>query len=278
MASQTRASPFRSARQARIRALAPLLCAGLIGWRAIKIALRSAGRIERLGLFGFGAAAHILAQVAIRQGQDVFAFTRPGDACGPGFRPQARRRLGGRLGRDPAGKTRRRHYFAPVGALVPSRSKAVRKGGAVVCAGIHMSDIPRFPYALLWEERQIVSVANLTRRDGVEFLRLAPQLGLRTTTKLIPGDANRALADLRAGAFEARPCSFHRRNTTRRPAIETKKFRVKADKKVDLKKWPTRIEPVYRVKGGVSGALADHVARLSDMQQKLYASNRQPCC
>ncbi len=183
--------------------LAPLLCAGLIGWRSLKIAGRSAGRIERLGLYGFGAAAHIIGQVAIRQGHEVFAFTRPGDKTSQDFA----RKLGAAWagGSDEAApeKLDAAIIFAPVGGLVPLALKAVRKGGAVVCAGIHMSDIPSFPYALLWEERQLVSVANLTRRDGIEFLRLAPQLGIITTTRTYPLiEANAALADLRAGAFD----------------------------------------------------------------------------
>ncbi len=184
-------------------ALAPLLCAGLIGWRAFKIALRCAGRIERLGLYGFGAAAHILAQVATRQGHEVFAFTRPGDLASQDFARTLSAVWAGGSDEEPPEKLDAAIIFAPVGALVPAALRAVRKGGAVVCAGIHMSDIPSFPYALLWEERQLVSVANLTRRDGLEFLRLAPELGIETTTKIYPlSDANRALADLRAGVFD----------------------------------------------------------------------------
>jgi propanol-preferring alcohol dehydrogenase len=184
-------------------ALAPLLCAGLIGWRALKIALRGAGRVHNLGLYGFGAAAHILAQVATRQGHAVFAFTRPGDARAQNFAKNLGAVWAGGSDETPPEKLDAAIVFAPVGALVPVALKTVRKGGAVVCAGIHMSDIPSFPYALLWEERQIVSVANLTRRDGVEFLRLAPELGLRTEITRYPlRDANRALADLREGAFE----------------------------------------------------------------------------
>jgi propanol-preferring alcohol dehydrogenase len=183
--------------------LAPLLCAGLIGWRAFKIALRCAGRLERLGLYGFGAAAHILAQVAAKQGHKVFAFTKPGDARGQEFAKKLGAVWAGGSDEASPEKLDAAILFAPVGALVPQALKQVRKGGAVVCAGIHMSDIPSFPYADLWEERQIVSVANLTRRDGVEFLRLAPQLGVETTTTLYPlREANKALADLRAGAFE----------------------------------------------------------------------------
>ncbi len=184
-------------------ALAPLLCAGLIGWRAFKIAGRSAGHIQKLGLYGFGAAAHILAQVAIKQGHDVFAFTSPGDVKTQNFARKLGAAWAGGSDEAPPERLDAAILFAPVGALVPLALKAVRKGGAVVCAGIHMSDIPSFPYALLWEERQLVSVANLTRRDGLEFLRLAPQLGVETTTRLYPlFRANDALADLRAGAFD----------------------------------------------------------------------------
>ncbi|WP_294540528.1 zinc-dependent alcohol dehydrogenase family protein [uncultured Rhodoblastus sp.] len=183
--------------------LAPLLCAGLIGWRAFKIAGRSAGRLERLGLYGFGAAAHILAQVAVKQGHEVFAFTQPGDRTTQDFARKMGAVWAGGSDEAAPEKLDAAILFAPVGALVPPALKSLRKGGAVVCAGIHMSDIPSFPYALLWEERQIVSVANLTRRDGIEFLRLAPQLGVKTTTRLYPLlQANAALADLRAGAFD----------------------------------------------------------------------------
>ena len=183
--------------------LAPLLCAGLIGWRAFKIAGRSAGRIERLGLYGFGAAAHILAQVATKQGHDVFAFTQPGDAATQDFARKIGAVWAGGSDEAPPLPLDAAIIFAPVGGLVPLALKAVRKGGAAVCAGIHMSDIPSYPYAILWEERQLVSVANLTRRDGLEFLRLAPQLGVETTTRLYPlAQANAALADLRAGAFD----------------------------------------------------------------------------
>jgi alcohol dehydrogenase, propanol-preferring len=184
-------------------ALAPLLCAGLIGWRAFKIAGRSAGRLERLGLYGFGAAAHILAQIAVKQGHDVFAFTKPGDTATQEFARKLGAVWAGGSDEAPPEKLDAAIIFAPVGGLVPAALKAVRKGGAAVCAGIHMSDIPSFPYSILWEERQLVSVANLTRRDGLEFLRLAPQLGITTTTRLYPlAQANAALADLRAGAFD----------------------------------------------------------------------------
>ena len=180
-------------------ALAPLLCAGLIGWRSLVIA----GEGKKLGLYGFGAAAHIVAQVAKWQGRTVFAFTRPGDVSTQAFA----RRLGAtwaggsdEMSPEPLDAA---IIFATVGDLIPLALKAVRKGGRVVCAGIHMSDIPSFPYQLLWEERQLVSVANLTRQDGIDFLRLAPEIGIVTETTQYPLDqANQALADLRAGRFK----------------------------------------------------------------------------
>ncbi|KGJ08675.1 zinc-binding alcohol dehydrogenase family protein (plasmid) [Paracoccus versutus] len=180
-------------------ALAPLLCAGLIGWRALVIA----GKAPRLGLYGFGAAAHIIAQVAAWQGRAVHAFTRPGDLRSQDFA----RRLGavwaGGSDQPPPEPLDAAIIFAPVGELVPAALKAVRKGGRVVCAGIHMSDIPAFPYALLWHERQIASVANLTRQDGLDFLSLAPRIGIATETTTYPlREANRALDDLRAGRFD----------------------------------------------------------------------------
>lgn len=175
--------------------MAPLLCAGLIGWRA----LVAAGEASSLGLYGFGAAAHIVAQVARAQGRRVFAFTRPGDEPAQHFA----RSLGAWAGDShmpPPAALDAAILFAPVGDLVPLALKAVRKGGRVVCAGIHMSDIPSFPYSLLWEERQLVSVANLTRRDGRDFLALAARIPIATTTtryRLI--QANEALRDLRTG-------------------------------------------------------------------------------
>ncbi len=179
--------------------LAPLLCAGLIGWRALSIA----GRGKRLGLYGFGAAAHIIAQVARWQGRTVFAFTRPGDAASAAFARSLGAAWAGGSDEAPPEPLDAAILFAPVGALVPVALRAVRKGGRVVCAGIHMSDIPSFPYSLLWEERQIVSVANLTRQDGLDFLAVAPQVGIVTKTTTYPlGDANRALDDLRAGRFD----------------------------------------------------------------------------
>jgi propanol-preferring alcohol dehydrogenase len=180
-------------------ALAPLLCAGLIGWRSLGMA----GDGRRLGLFGFGAAAHILAQVARWQGREVFAFTRPGDAPSQAFARELGAVWSGGSDELPPEPLDAAIIFAAVGALVPAALKAVRKGGTVVCAGIHMSDIPAFPYGLLWEERRLLSVANLTRRDGLEFLRLAPAIGLVTRTTAYPlQQANQALADLRGGRFE----------------------------------------------------------------------------
>ncbi|WP_010219612.1 zinc-dependent alcohol dehydrogenase family protein [Sphingomonas sp. PAMC 26621] len=179
--------------------LAPLLCAGLIGWRSLKIA----GAGKKLGIYGFGAAGHIVAQVAAWQGREVFAFTRPGDLTKQDFA----RRLGvswaGGSDEAPPEPLDVAIIYATLGELVPVALKAVRKGGRVVCAGIHMSDVPSFPYALLWEERELVSVANLTREDGLEFLRLVPAMGIVTQTTRYPLDqANQALADLRAGRFD----------------------------------------------------------------------------
>jgi propanol-preferring alcohol dehydrogenase len=180
-------------------ALAPLLCAGLIGWRSLVIA----GSGKRLGLYGFGAAAHILAQVARWQGRTVFAFTRPGDSATQDFARQLGASWAGGSDEMPPEALDAAIIFAPLGHLVPLALKAVRKGGRVVCAGIHMSDIPSFPYRLLWEERQLVSVANLTRQDGVDFLGLAQQIGIVTKTTRYPlREANRALADLRGGRFD----------------------------------------------------------------------------
>jgi propanol-preferring alcohol dehydrogenase len=179
--------------------LAPLLCAGLIGWRS----LVSAGDGRNLGLYGFGAAAHIVAQVARWQGRSVFAFTRPGDTATQAFARRLGAAWAGGSDETPPERLDAAIIFATVGDLVPLALKAVRKGGRVVCAGIHMSDIPGFPYRLLWEERQLVSVANLTRQDGIDFLRLAPQVGIVTQTTRYPLDqANQALADLRAGRFD----------------------------------------------------------------------------
>jgi len=179
--------------------LAPLLCAGLIGWRSLFIA----GEGKRLGLYGFGAAAHILAQVAKWQGRSVFAFTKPGDVETQAFAMSLGATWAGGSDEPPPAPLDAAIIFATVGELVPLALKAVRKGGRVVCAGIHMSDIPSFPYSLLWEERQLVSVANLTRQDGINFLRLAPKIGIVTKTATYPlNQANQALADLRAGRFD----------------------------------------------------------------------------
>jgi alcohol dehydrogenase, propanol-preferring len=179
--------------------LAPLLCAGLIGWRSLVIA----GDATNLGLYGFGASAHIVAQVAKWQGRSVFAFTRPGDETSQAFARRLGARWAGGSDEMPPEPLDAAIIFAAVGSLVPQALKAVRKGGRVVCAGIHMSDIPSFPYSLLWEERQLVSVANLTRQDGVDFLALAPRIGIVTQTTCYPLDqANRALADLRAGRID----------------------------------------------------------------------------
>jgi len=180
-------------------AVAPLLCAGLIGWRALVIA----GEGKTLGFYGFGAAAHILAQVAKWQGRAVFAFTRPGDLATQNFARSLGAVWAGGTDERPPEPLDATIIFAPVGALVPPALKAVRKGGRVVCAGIHMSDIPSFPYQILWEERELLSVANLTRQDGIDFLGLAPKIGIVTKTTSYPlTQANQALADLRGGRFE----------------------------------------------------------------------------
>ena len=180
-------------------AAAPLLCAGLIGYRA----LRLAGDAERLGLYGFGAAAHIAIQVARHRGQKVFAFTKPGDTAGQDFARGLGAVWAGGSDRPPPEPLDAALIFAPVGALVPAALAATAKGGTVVCAGIHMSDIPSFPYHLLWQERVIRSVANLTRADGEEFLALAPQVPVRTTTEAFPlAEANEALRRLRSGEIE----------------------------------------------------------------------------
>ena len=179
--------------------LAPLLCAGLIGWRSLVIA----GAGKKIGLYGFGAAAHIVAQIATWQGRSTFAFTRPGDVATQAFARDLGARWVGGSDQMPPQRLDAAIIFATVGDLVPLALKAVRKGGRVVCAGIHMSDVPSFPYRLLWEERQLVSVANLTRQDGVDFLSLAPKIGIVTQTTSYPLiQANQALCDLRAGRFE----------------------------------------------------------------------------
>ena len=177
-------------------ALAPLLCAGLIGYRSY----RMAGDAASLGIYGFGAAAHILAQLARFEGKRVFAFTRPGDEKAQAFARSLGAVWTGSSGATPPEPLDAAIIFAPVGSLVPAALKVVRKGGRVVCGGIHMTDIPGFPYRLLWEEREIRSVANLTRRDAREFLALAPKAGIRTEiVRYSLAQANEALSDLRDG-------------------------------------------------------------------------------
>jgi propanol-preferring alcohol dehydrogenase len=177
---------------------APLLCAGLIGYRA----LRMAGDSHTLGFYGFGASAHILLQVAKFQGRDVFAFTREGDTASQQFARELGAVWTGSSESEPPVPLDAAIIFAPVGSLVPTALKAVAKGGTVVCAGIHMSDIPSFPYALLWGERSVRTVANLTRRDGAEFLALAPKIPVKTEIHPYPLErANDALDDLRHGRF-----------------------------------------------------------------------------
>jgi len=179
--------------------LAPLLCAGLIGWRSLKIA----GDGKKLGIYGFGAAGHIVAQVAKWQGRQVYAFTRPGDVGTQDFARSLGVTWAG--GSDEAAPELldAAIIYATVGDLVPVALKAVHKGGRVVCAGIHMSDIPSFPYRILWEERQLLSVANLTWEDGIEFLGLVPKMGIVVKTTTYPlQQANKALEDLRAGRFD----------------------------------------------------------------------------
>jgi propanol-preferring alcohol dehydrogenase len=177
---------------------APLLCGGLIGYRA----LRMTGDASRLGLYGFGSAAHMICQVAVHQGREVYAFTRRGDERNQSFARSLGAAWAGGSDERPPEELDAAIIFASAGALVPAALKALAPGGSVVCAGIHMSDIPSFPYADLWHERSIRSVANLTRDDGHEFLALAPQVPVRTTTTTYRLDqAEQALADLRAGAF-----------------------------------------------------------------------------
>jgi propanol-preferring alcohol dehydrogenase len=179
--------------------LAPLLCAGLIGWRSLVIA----GDAKKIGFYGFGAAAHILAQVAKWQGRAVYAFTRRGDSTTQAFAQSLGVVWAGGSDDAPPEPLDAAIIFAPVGSLVPAALRAVRKGGRVVCAGIHMSDIPSFTYGILWEERELLSVANLTRTDGIDFLRVVPQIGITVKTTPYPlRQANQALDDLRAGRFE----------------------------------------------------------------------------
>jgi propanol-preferring alcohol dehydrogenase len=178
---------------------APLLCGGLIGYRA----LRLAGDAPRLGLYGFGSAAHMICQVAVHQGREVYAFTREGDSRGQEFARSLGAAWAGASGEQPPEELDAALIFAPAGALVPAALNVLAPGGTVVCAGIHMSDIPSFAYELLWHERTVRSVANLTREDGREFLELAPRVPVHTTVTQYPlQDAERALDDLRAGRFE----------------------------------------------------------------------------
>jgi alcohol dehydrogenase, propanol-preferring len=180
-------------------ASAPLLCAGLIGWRSLVMA----GDGKKIGLYGFGAAAHIIAQVARWQGRDVFAFTRGGDVAAQAFAQKLGACWAGSSDDAPPEKLDCAIIYAPVGALVPLALRAVRKGGCVICAGIHMSDIPSFPYSLLWEERELKSVANLTRKDGDEFFAVVAKAGIITETVPYPLErANDALADLRMGRLQ----------------------------------------------------------------------------
>ena len=178
---------------------APLLCAGLIGWRSLKLA----GDGRAIGIYGFGAAGHIVAQVCRWQGRRVFAFTKAGDAAGQAFARSMGVDWAGGSDEQPPEPLDAAILFAPVGALVPAALRALRKGGRVICGGIHMSDIPAFAYSLMWEERSIASVANLTRADGREFLSIAPEAKIRTMTTTYPLDrANEALDDLREGKLE----------------------------------------------------------------------------
>jgi propanol-preferring alcohol dehydrogenase len=177
-------------------AVAPLLCAGLIGWRSLVMA----GEGERLGLYGFGAAGHIILQVARWQGRRVFVFTKPGDVAAQNLARSLGAEWVGGSDEAPPEPLHAAILYAPVGPLVPAALRAVRKGGRVVCAGIHMSDIPSFPYRWLWGERQVLSVANLTRADADTFLTVAPRVGVRThVTRYALGEANAALDDLRSG-------------------------------------------------------------------------------
>ena len=176
--------------------IAPLLCAGLIGWRSLVMA----GDATRLGIYGFGAAGHIVAQIARWQGRSVYAFTRSGDIAAQDFARQLGVVWAGASNQLPDAPLDAAIIYAPAGELVPAALRAVRKGGRVVCAGIHMSDIPSFPYNLLWEERQLVSVANLTRQDGLDFLKVTPRAGIRTQTTAFPlREANDVLNKLRSG-------------------------------------------------------------------------------
>jgi propanol-preferring alcohol dehydrogenase len=177
---------------------APLLCAGLIGWRTLKLA----GPGKRIGIYGFGAAAHIITQVALYQDREVYAFTRPGDHAGQQYAREIGASWAGGSDELPQKLLDAALIFAPVGALIPAALKASDKGAAIVSGGIHMSDIPSFPYEWLWEERSIKSVANLTRQDAIEFLEIADKIPIRTDVQIYPLEkANEALSDLRAGKF-----------------------------------------------------------------------------
>jgi alcohol dehydrogenase, propanol-preferring len=194
---------FALPEEASAAALAPLMCAGLIGWRSYRMASAREGAGESLGIYGFGAAAHILAQVAVAQGRRIYAFTRTGDAEAQNFARRVGATWAGGSEEMPPEALDAAIIFAPVGALVPAALQAVKKGGRVVCGGIHMSDIPSFPYRILWEERQVLSVANLTRQDAHEFLAAAPQAGVKTAVTRYPlAAANEALADLREGRLQ----------------------------------------------------------------------------
>jgi len=182
---------------------APLLCAGLIGYRAYRMALDQLAEVKRLGLYGFGAAAHILIQVARHEGRDVYAFTRPGDERGQAFARELGAVWAGSSAEPSPELLDAAILFAPVGSLVPASLRSLERGGVVVCAGIHMSDIPSFPYSILWQERVVRSVANLTRADGEQFLALAPEVPVKTQVHPYPLErANEALEDLREGRFE----------------------------------------------------------------------------
>jgi propanol-preferring alcohol dehydrogenase len=190
---------FPLSEQGSDESLAPLLCAGLIGWRALGMA----GEGKNVGLYGFGAAAHILAQVLQWQDRSVYAFTRSGDKSTQDFARHLGAKWAGSSDEMPPVLLDAAIIFATAGDLIPLALKAVRKGGRVVCAGIHMSNIPSFPYQLLWEERQLLSVANLTRQDGLDFLSQVPKMGIVTKTTRYPlQQANEALSDLRAGRFD----------------------------------------------------------------------------
>lgn len=196
---------------------APLLCAGLIGYRA----LRAAGDAARLGLYGFGASAHIIAQVARHQGRQVFAFTRPGDEASQAFARSLGAVWAGGSDTKPPEPLNAAIIFAPVGALVPAALAAVDRGGVVVCAGIHMSEIPAFSYDLLWGERTVRSVANLTRQDAVDFMTVAPLVPVRTKVTTYPlAHANRALADLRRGMIEGAAVLVPGRDSREQPAAD----------------------------------------------------------